>query len=569
MEWRDKAQAIALKETATARLSAVAWERYGIVRAADARLWDYVRAVATAPDGHNVWEQLAVLHFLRKIDEYGLNTAKIRAFFRFYEQLRFPTQNGAERYRLTPVQCFQFASIFGFWRDGRRIVRTAVLFVPRKFSKTTSSAAFAVWDLLFGDANAECYTGANSADQAKKCFGVIRETVMNLDPGGHRFLVNQGEIRSMIPGRTARAQCLTANARTKDGLNASTIIMDEFSQAADDKLLRVLTTSTGARRNPLTVIITTASDKFDGPFHAMLQGCKNVLAGQDADDSLFAHLFEPDVGDDESDPATWRKVQPHMGVTVDETSYAEALKTAQREGAGAMLAFRTKMLNQYATMAGQSWITRDLLAEVVKPYNPSQLLRGRWACSVAVDLSVCDDLTAVCAAYHCITTGRIHFAVDYFFPEDALPGHIDEDKYRQWAAEGALHLTRGKVVDYKAVADFIKEISRRVGLIGIAYDAAYSADMVNNLTAYGLGKILWPVGQGYNNFSDPVFALEKWIKSHGCDIDPNPITLWCFDNCLMDENNYGRKPIKRTHGGKIDGVIAMLMATRQLLHRRV
>lgn len=45
--------------------------------------------------------------------------------------------------------------------DGRRLIRTAYLFVPRKFSKTTSCAALAVYDMLFGDNNAQAYVGAN------------------------------------------------------------------------------------------------------------------------------------------------------------------------------------------------------------------------------------------------------------------------------------------------------------------------------------------------------------------------------------------------------------------------
>ena len=56
--------------------------------------------------------------------------------------------------------------------------------------------------------------------------------------------------------------------------------MDEFSQALDSDLLTVLTTSMGVRENPLTVIITTASDVFDGPFYEMLQGYKALLLGE-------------------------------------------------------------------------------------------------------------------------------------------------------------------------------------------------------------------------------------------------------------------------------------------------
>ena len=254
------------KEDVTRQLRHVNIDRY-LLSSVDSRLDNYVREVASNPDGHNLYEQLAVAHFLKMCDRYGFNVTEVQQFYTFYESLYFPGKTGQQQYRLTPVQCFQFASIFAFWTNGRRVVREAVLFVPRKFSKTTSTASLAIYDVLYGDANAECYTAANSADQAKKCFDVIRGCFRKLDPKERRYLVNEQTIKSRRRDRSAFAQCLTANAKTKDGLNASVVIMDEFSQAPDSELLTVLTTSMGVRDNPLTVIITTASDVFDGPFY--------------------------------------------------------------------------------------------------------------------------------------------------------------------------------------------------------------------------------------------------------------------------------------------------------------
>lgn len=71
----------------------------------------------------------------------------------------------------------------------------------------------------------------------------------------------------------------------------------------------------------------------------MLQGYKGVLLGEFDDDSVFAHLFEPDVDDPEDSEETWRKVQPHMGVTVGMDFYRQEYKNARRNGADAMLAF--------------------------------------------------------------------------------------------------------------------------------------------------------------------------------------------------------------------------------------
>lgn len=528
----------------------------------DERLDCYVEEVAGNPDGHNLYEQLAVMRFLRMADKYGINATEVQRFFTLYENLYFPGKTGLQRYRLTPVQAFQFASIYGFWNNGHRVVREAVLFVPRKFSKTTSSASLAIDDLLFGDANAESYTGANSNDQAKKCFDVIRGCMRKLDPKGRRYTINEQTIKSRRKDRNAFAQCLTANARTKDGLNASTVIMDEFSQARDNSLLTVLTTSMGVRENPLTVIITTASDVFEGPFYEMLQGYKSVLLGEFEDDSLFAHIFEPDLDDPEDSEATWLKVQPHMGVTVSLDFYRQEYKNAVRNGSAAMLAFRTKLLNVYSENQQRSWISSTLARSIARPM-PLDAIKGRPDAMVAIDLSESDDFSAVTVGIYDYDRKNFNFHTAYFFPEGALPGHPNERMYRVWAEKGYLTLTAGDVIDYRAIVDYVLYLNKVVRILGIGYDPWKSLEVVNMLAASGADNVLAGVRQTYGNFTAPVESFEHGAKTGHIFINDNPINYYCFGNAVLDSDKLENcKPIKRTQTQKIDGVITKLMCLR-------
>ncbi|MBQ8793637.1 MAG: terminase large subunit, partial [Clostridia bacterium] len=142
------------KADVTDLLAGMPIERYRLDEV-DSRLDSYVREVAGNPDAHNLYEQLAVARFFHLCDRYGINVTEVWQFCDFYESLYFPGKAGQQRYKLTPVQYFQFASIFAFWVDDKRVVREVVLYVPRKFSKTTSTASLAIYDLLYGDANAE------------------------------------------------------------------------------------------------------------------------------------------------------------------------------------------------------------------------------------------------------------------------------------------------------------------------------------------------------------------------------------------------------------------------------
>ena len=110
----------------TAALAAVRIEDYRLGEV-DVRIEMYLREVATNPDGHNLYEQLAALRFFYFCRKYGINVTEVLKFFTLYESLYFPGKAGLQTYRLTPVQAFQFAHIFAFWQDGRRVIREVCL----------------------------------------------------------------------------------------------------------------------------------------------------------------------------------------------------------------------------------------------------------------------------------------------------------------------------------------------------------------------------------------------------------------------------------------------------------
>lgn len=564
----------ALKRDTSSRLADVwASPSAGLERVleTDARLADYCGGVVEHPDEHNLYELLGVLRFFGFAGRYRWDGKAVRKFAKFYESLKFNGQAGRQRYRLTPVQYFQFANIFG-WRDadGRRLTRSVYIFVPRKFSKTTSAAALAVWDMLFGDSNAQAYVAANSYQQAKICFDEIRAIMMGIDPSGRVFRVNREQITYNLAGHSAFIRCLSGNAKTQDGLNASLVIMDEYAQARDTAtksgadLKNTLTSSMGARREPLTVIITTASDVLDGAFAKELDGAKAVLRGEIINDSLFASIFEPDVDDIESDPRTWAKVQPHLGITVQPDFYRHEWEQAQLSAEN-MMVFRTKLLNIFARSERERWMDDRLIAKLSQPVGIGEF--PGLAAYLAIDLSRCDDLTAVTTAMLDRERGRLYYKNDYFFPRGALEGHPDRALFSEWGERGALHLTDGDIIDYRDIVEHINRTAQIAPVHGIAYDAWGSVDLGNYLRTQGMGDILFAVPQSYGYFTAPLRSFERWAKEGRVVLDDNPITRWCFGNCVLDTDSQGQqKPYKAAQNLKIDGVITILMATRQILY---
>lgn len=533
----------------------------------DKRIGDYVFGVIDNPEAHNLYEILGVQRFLQMLDKYEWKAKKVRHFFRFYETIRFSGLRGRTRYKLTPVQAYQFANIYGFARaDGRRLIRTAYLFVPRKFSKTTSCAAMAVYDMLFGDNNAQAYVGANSYDQAKICFDEIRSIMFDIDPREKHFKVNREKITFKDHGRDSLIQCLTANAKTKDGLFASLVIMDEYAQARNTAgrngadLKNVLTTSMGPRREPLTIVITTASEVVDGPFAHELEGVMAVLRGEAESDTMFASIFMPDVDDAEDDPATWAKVQPHLGITVQSDYYENEWENSQLSAEN-MLAFRTKLLNVFTINDEKTWFSHEKAQELVGNFSIDNV-QGRPDCAVAFDLSVHDDFSAVSYTVYLSTTKSFYTHTDYYFPEGALRKHPNEQLYRLWHEKGYLKLCKGKKIDTALITEDILRRSKLVNIVRIGYDAYKAQELTSILKSVGARNVLTPFSQTYGNFNLPVesFEMLAWSEPPKIMMNNNPINTFCLENCVIDSDNLeNKKPIKLSQYRKIDGTITMLM----------
>ena len=525
----------------------------------DERLNTYVFSVINNPESHNLYEQLSVKRFFLFLDKYQFRGVKVKRFIVFYEKLKFTGAKGLTRYKLTDVQVFQFANIYGFYKEnGKRLTRDALLFVPRKFSKTTSVASIAIEDLLFGDRNAQAYVAANSYDQAKICFDVIRNILKAHDKKLRHFKINREVVYNLQPGRTSFARCLASDADKLDGLNASTVIVDEYSQADSAALKNVLTSSMGVRENPLVVMITTASEKINAPFVELLNSYKAILRGELKNDSVFAHIFEPDVDDAENDPATWKKVQPHLGITVQYDFYEEEYKKALLTSDD-MLTFRTKQLNIFTQNTAKVWFTQDEISALAKNVNIDNLGK-RYECMVAVDLSVFDDFSTATYNIYNSDTRTFHSHNDFYLPEATLETHPNKELYKKWQKDGHLKVLPGNVIDYRYITNDILKRNEMLFILGVGYDPYKSMEFVNILSASGADKVIQPVKQTYGTFTSPVESFELAAKTQKISFNRNPIVWYCFGNAIMDEDRLGnKKPIKRSANEKIDATITNLM----------
>lgn len=561
-----------LKEAVSATLETIAVGGYDGIRhvlATDERLKAYADDVCVHPFRHNLYEQLQLLRFFRWAEKYEWKPKRVVNRIKFLEYVKFSGLSGRQSYPLTPSQVFIIAGIYGFaFPDGTRLIRDAYIEVPRKYGKTTFTAGLAVGELMvFGDDNAQVFVGANSYDQAKICFDEIRNIVRDFDPDEQYTKVNREKITFKANLRNAYAQCLTANAKTKDGLNASLVIMDEYAQARNTKtkngadLKNVLTSSMGVRKNPLTIVITTASEVLDGPYAHELEGVLEVLRGEKENDRVFALIFMPDVDDKEDDPATWRKVQPHLGVTVQEDYYEIEWQRAQLSAEN-MMTFRTKLLNIFAINEEKVWFTPKEASRLLSNFNVDEV-KGRPLTAVSFDLSVHDDFSAVSYTWYSSREKSFFCHTDYYFPEGAILDHPNRELYLQWHKDGHLKFCKGNVIDVRMIASDIIARTKILTVVQVGYDSYKAQDLVNILSTIPGGKeALQPFRQTYGAFNLPVESFEMMARQDVPKIyfNNNPINVYCLSNCKIDTDLLdNKKPIKVSANQKIDGTITMLM----------
>ena len=109
-------------------------------------------------------------------------------------------------------------------------------------------------------------------------------------------------------------------------------------------------------------------------------------------DSTFALIYEPDPTDDWQDPATLRKVNPNIGVSVSEEYLLDQLKRARRS-ATLQNAFKTKHLDEWVSVK-EAYFNSTEWAALARPEIKRDDFK-EMPCYLSGDLASKHDLVAL------------------------------------------------------------------------------------------------------------------------------------------------------------------------------
>jgi phage terminase large subunit-like protein len=239
--------------------------------------------------------------------------------------------------------------------DGLRQYRTCLLMLPRKNGKTELAAALAVYFLMFdGEIGAEVYSAAADKDQAALVFNVAAQMIRNDAELEAECEIIDSQKRIVHRGSGSFYRAISAEAYSKHGFNASVVIYDELHVAPNRDLWEVLSTSQGARAQPLMMAITTAGYDRHSILWELYAHARKVRETPTLDPTFLPILYEAPIEADWTSPRVWKKANPALGDfrSLDEmrTACARAQEIPAQENA-----FRRLYLNQWTEQASR-WI---------------------------------------------------------------------------------------------------------------------------------------------------------------------------------------------------------------------
>lgn len=510
----------------------------------------WAKATAAADDKFN---ELAAQHAVTFFERYLKHTKG---------------QWAGQPFKLLEWQRALVRTIFGWKRaDGTRRFRVVYVEVPRKNGKTGLAAGIALY-LAFcsGEVGAEVYCAASEKAQAAICFNEAKRmraqsSYMRQVTDAYKFNISAAETFSKL-------EVLSSESETKDGLNISGLVGDELHAWRDRHLYDVLHTATGARRQPLEFLITTAGVDKHSICWELHEHAAAVRDGIKTDHEFLPVIYAAGQDDQVDDPSVWAKANPSIGDTIS-VEYLRKEAERAKQMPRYMNAFKRLHLNVW-TDQQTLWLPMDRWDACGEAPETVSLetLAGR-ECWGGLDLAATTDLTALVLIF---PRGEgeqrvIDILPRFWLPKEGIAERSKRDRvpYDLWASQGLITLTDGNVVDYDRIrADIAGTggFAERFNIIEIARDRWNATQITTQLMGDGVHMVEF--GQGYASMSAPSKELEKLVLSSGLNHGGNPVLRWMASVVTVEQDAAGNiKPVKPRRNetpARIDGIVALIMA---------
>lgn len=445
------------------------------------------------------------------------------------------------------------------WRrksDGIRRYRKCLITTARKSSKSHVAAGLGLYHLFAdGEQNPSIVCAAGSAEQASIIYGICAKMVEQEPELAKRSEVMARAIRNMQ--NSGMLRFVNSAAGTKHGSNESMVIIDELHVVENPALADALETATRTRQQPLTIYTTTAGDNPAGLWAEIFDYAAKVRDGVHEDPEFLPCMWQAGADDDIKDPATWRKAQPSLGVSVSEEEYQRDLNKAL-EVPRYLPVFKQLSLNM-PTESHAAWIPQENWRQC-KGKVDRDALKGKPA-YLGVDLSSTQDTTAVVAVIP--DSGKYFVDPLIFLPRDNAGGLFrrtkrDKAPYLSWIQGGFVIATDGNCIDYDAIFEHIRSLAECYNIVEVQIDPYNASGLSEKITKLGLQVRL--TRQGWS-LAQACRETERMILAGELVHPGNPALTWEMSNAVVHtdrQENIWLDKAKSTR--RIDAAVALVMA---------
>lgn len=459
------------------------------------------------------------------------------------------------------------ATLHGWRRpDGTRRFRHCYCEVPRKNGKTTWLATEVVYALFCDPQSkegAELYSAACTREQAALVYGQVCSMIRRNPLLSTRAKISNSvrQVTRILNGVVSNTayRALPAKESQAHGFSPTFIAADELHKWPGREFYDALQTGTGARRQPLSIDITTAG--FDRESICWLQHeySQRVAAGLIEDDAFLPVIYGAPDDADWTQPDTWRDANPNLGVSLSWEYLQRECRRAQ-ETKSYENAFRRLHLNQW-TQQVTRYLQMDSWDKARASYTEDELV-GR-PCYGGLDLGATQDLTALVLIFR-DADGRMQLLPRFWIPEQCARRIEKSDRvpYHLWARQGHLTITPGSRIDRGWVIHDIREDATKFDVRAIGYDPWQAEEVWRALHEHGIMTIKVP--QNLPTLNAPTKELERALVAGDLLHPGNPCLSWQASNVEVKTDANGNvrpvKPATYQHRLRIDGIVAAIIA---------
>jgi phage terminase large subunit-like protein len=319
----------------------------------------------------------------------------------------------------------------------------------------------------------------------------------------------------------------------------------------------VMTTSMGARRQPVMVFLTTAGyDRHSICWEVHDYACK-VRDGIINDPSFLPVIYAAEPDEPWDDPATWARANPGLGRSVKlESLEQEAAKA--RESLAYQNTFRRLHLNQWTEQSERA-IDMDLWDACAAAVD-RDVLKGR-RCFAGLDLASTSDIAAFVLVFPPIDHSKPFMVLARFWiPSENIARRVRKDRvpYDVWRQQQLLEATDGNIIDYDVIRKRIQEDGESYDIAEIAFDRWGAAQLTTQLAGDGFTMVAF--GQNFASMAAPTKEFLTLLAAQGLAHGGHPVLRWMASNFAVKQDAAGNlKPDKARSSEKIDGIVALIM----------